>query len=64
MTGEYINEGMDGDLAVLEIYASTGQSKLPDYLKQLIINDQMVMTQNDDQPPVKKKKKNQSNCCV
>ena len=61
---ESILQGMDGDLAALEIYAGTGQSKLPDYLKQLIIQDQMVISQHydDDETPVKKKKKkNQSN---
>ena len=57
MSGESIQQGMDGDLAALEIYAGTGQSKLPDYLKQLIIKDQIVMTQNNDEPLVKRKKK-------
>ena len=65
MSGEAIVQGMVGDLAAVEIYAGDKESKLPDYLKQLIIQDQMVMPQNDDdEPSVKKKKKNQSDCCI
>ena len=58
MSGGSIVQGMHGNLAALEIYAGTGQSKLPDSLKQLIIQDQMVMSQNYDEPLAKKKKKN------
>ena len=55
---------MDGDLAALEIYAGDGESKLPEYLKKIIIHDQMVIAQDNYEPPVKKKKKNQSDCSI
>ena len=58
MSDGSIVQGMHGNLAALEIYAGTGQSKLSDSLKQLIIQDQMVMSQNYDEPLAKKKKKN------
>ena len=55
LTGHYITQAMHGDLAALEIYASTEQSKLPDYLKKVIIRGQMVVLSNDE-PPVKRKR--------
>ena len=67
MIGETIEQGMNGDLAALEIYASDKDSKLPDYLKNIIMRDQMMtaeaVTENEE-PPVKKKKKNQSDSSI
>ena len=60
LSGQYITQAMHGDLAALEIYASAEHSKLPDYLKKIIIQDQMVVVTNNDEPPVKRKKINQS----
>ena len=71
LSGDYISQEMHGDLAALEIYASTEHSKLPDYLKKIIIQDQMVVVEsnddnddNDNEPPVKRKKINQSQSCL
>ena len=57
-----IVQGMDGDLAALEIYAGDGESKLPEYLKKLIIRDQMVVAHDTYEPPDKKLKMDQSGC--
>ena len=66
--GHYITQAMHGDLAALEIYASAEHSKLHDYLKKIIIQDQMVAVEegndDDDEPPVKRKKINQSESCL
>ena len=71
LNGQYISQAMHGDLAALEIYASAEHSKLPDYMKNLIIHDQMVIVEsnddsdnNDNEPPVKRKKINQSESCL
>ena len=62
LSGHTITQAMHGDLAALEIYASAEHSKLPDYLKKLIIQDQMVVVESNDdsdcnnEPPVKRKK--------
>lgn len=64
LTGKSIVQGMVGDLAALEIYASTGQSKLPDYLKQLIIHDQMVAATDTDEPSIKRTKTMMEEKCV
>ena len=53
MFGEHVVQEMNGDLAALKIYASNDESKLPDYLKKLIIQNQMIVTRND-KPPFKK----------
>ena len=63
LTGHYIRQAMHGDLAALEIYASTEQSKLPYYLKNLMIHDQMVVVDNEE-PSVKRKKISQSESCL
>ena len=63
LTGHYITQAMHGDLAALEIYASTEHSKLPDYLKKVIIRDQMVVVVGNDEAPVKRKKIRQSESC-
>ena len=63
LDGWYITQAMHGDLAALEIYASTEQSKLPDYMKNLMIHDQMVVVEGNDEPPIKRKKISQSESC-
>ena len=60
LSGQYITQAMHGALAALEIYASAEHSKLPDYLKKIIIRDQMVIVESNDEPPVKRKKISQS----
>ena len=57
-----IVQGIVGDLVALEIYAGDGETKFPEYLKKLIIHDQMVIAQDNYEPPVKKSKKDQSGC--
>ena len=64
LSGSYITQAMHGDLAALEMYVSTEQSKLPDYLKKIIIQDQMVGVKDNDEPPVKRKKISQSESCL
>ena len=70
--GDIIQQPMHGDLAALDIYVhekSGGQGEeeeeeevgLPDCIKNLIIQDQMVVATVE--PPTKKKRgKNQSDC--
>ena len=65
--GESVLMGMKGDLAALDIYAGDKESTLPDYLKALIINDQMVTSKRKRKMKQlvgedKRKKKNQSHC--
>ena len=61
MAGAEIVQGMCGDFAAMEIYAS--ETRIPDYLKKLIIQDQII-TREYDEPPAKKIKMSQSDCVV
>ena len=59
-------QSLKGAIGSLEIYIGKETPKhddgVPDALKKLIIQNQMVIAQDNYEPPVKKSKKDQSGC--
>jgi len=61
-------QSLKGAISSIDFYTGTETRKdddgVPDALKKLIIQNQMVVPQDDYEPPVKKKRENQSDCDI